>query len=1152
MSKQDEIFKKISEALLMDYSSVYFVNAVTNEYFWYSVNPEFHSLNIEQGGDDFFKNIIRDCKKVIYKEDQHIFTEDIQKDKLLALIQKGSTQSIEYRLMINGVPTWHALRMIRGLETDSDYIVFGVINIDKEVRHRELEQEIAHQKEIYNHITSSLAEQYDTLYYINIENGQYIEISSNDDYKKLNVPATGNDFFAESRRSIKKFVHPEDQDAITKLHYKDAMLANLKHRNSYSVAYRLVVNEQVKHIRLTEIMASDKKHLIICVENIDEEVKASIELEHDQQRSLTYSQIAESLASHYDLIYYVDAQTDYYLEFATHKIYGELEVQERGGDFFRIAETNADRIIHAEDRERLKLFLNKDNLLTQLENNSQLVIDYRMIVGNEDPQFTRMTVSWSSDKSHFIICIENRDEYVKRENEQLQALNTANEIARRDSLTGTRNITAYHEFEKELQAEIDGQTNAAFGIVVCDLNDLKIINDTQGHKAGDEYIKAACRLICRTFAHSPVFRVGGDEFAIVLNHSDFVDRESLISLFQKQVEENIRIGFGPIVASGIAEFQFNSDKTVEDVFKRADSRMYENKARLKEAKRVRETRSLKQTANVRTISDDRRKLLDVLFRSYEVVADGTYVYVCDMKYDFSKWSKNAIDLFGMPSEYMYGAGDIWEDFIHPEDREAYHKGIDAIFAGNSAGHDMQYRAKKTDGEYEVCTCRGVVIRDLAGEPDYFVGTIRTHGAQGHIDALTGLRNQYGFFEDLEAYIKRQSEMYVLIIGISKFSEVNEVYGYHFGNRVLQLFSRKMFDSIENRGMCYRLDGTKFAIIVNSLMFDDIEDAYNRFRNFFRERFEVDGKRIMLEVNCGALKIDTFKFDSQTIYAGVNFAYVESKSRHHGDMVLFHNDLNENNKQRLEKLHAIRSSITHGYRGFYLMYQPVVDAQTEKLIGAEALLRWKNDTYGTVPPDQFVPLLESDPLFPELGEWIIKEAIVTSKQILKNNPDFMMNINLSYTQLEKADFVDMVFHILEDMDYPPEHICFEVTERCRLLDIDLLKNVIASLKARGIKIALDDFGTGFSSVGIVRELPFDIIKIDREFVRKIEVNPVDRELVKYISGLASLFGAKVCVEGIETEGMRDILQDFHVESFQGYYYAKPLMPENIIEMVEKEK
>ena len=228
-----------------------------------------------------------------------------------------------------------------------------------------------------------------------------------------------------------------------------------------------------------------------------------------------------------------------------------------------------------------------------------------------------------------------------------------------------------------------------------------------------------------------------------------------------------------------------------------------------------------------------------------------------------------------------------------------------------------------------------------------------------------------------------------------------------------------------------------------------------------------------------------------------------------------------------------------------MYQPVVDAQTEQLIGAEALLRWRNDEYGTVPPDQFIPLLESDPLFPELGSWIIREAITVAKRVVESNPDFVININLSYTQLEKPDFVDMVFRILEEMRYPPENLCLEVTERCRLLDITLLKNVIASLKAKGILIALDDFGTGFSSVGIVRELPFDIIKIDREFVKKIEENNVDRELVKYISGLASLFGAKVCVEGIETEGMRDILQEFHVESFQGYYYAKPLDLNEII-------
>ena len=131
-------------------------------------------------------------------------------------------------------------------------------------------------------------------------------------------------------------------------------------------------------------------------------------------------------------------------------------------------------------------------------------------------------------------------------------------------------------------------------------------------------------------------------------------------------------------------------------------------------------------------------------------------------------------------------------------------------------------------------------------------------------------------------------------------------------------------------------------------------------------------------------------------------------------------------------------------------------------------------------------------------------------------------------------------ILNELEYPPEHLCFEVTERCRLLDLELLKNVIVYLKSRGVLVALDDFGTGFSSVGILKEIPFDIIKIDRSFVRRIEEDDIDRQLMQAFANLASVFGAKVCVEGIETEGMRDILKRLHVESFQGYYYAKPLL------------
>lgn len=1142
MTRQEEIFKTIAESLLADYTSVYYVNAVTNEYFWYSVNPEFHSLNLEQGGDDFFKNIIRDCKQVVYEEDQHIFIRDIQKEKLLSDMKKGTTQSIEYRLMIGGVPTWHSLTLIRGLDEKTDYIVLGVKNIDQQYRQREAEKEVARQKEIYDQITSSLAEQYDTLYYIDIATSTYSEISSTDEYKRLNVPATGNDFFTESRRSIRQYVHPEDQEMVLGLHYKDVMLKNLK-KGTFSLDWRLVVNGQVSHIRHTEIMARDEKHIIVCIKNIDAEVQARLAQKEDQKKRITYTQIAERLASHFDLIYYIDCENSNYAEFSTKKKSGELKVQDEGEDFFATSRGNVDRLIYSEDRDRLKLFLDRDHLISELESRRQVSEDYRMIGRDGKAQYTRMSVTYSSDHSHFIICVENRDKDVRKEQEHLTALSMANEMARRDPLTGTKNKTAYQETEKELQKQIT-KGRDAFGIVVCDINGLKMINDTEGHKAGDDYIRSCCSLICQIYRHSPVFRIGGDEFAVILKGKDYIVRENLLASLRRRVEESIRMGEGPVVASGMSELQ-PEDHLMTEIFNRADGMMYQEKARLKEMKLLQETRSLKKKANIRTISEDRRAQLDALFRSFEIIAEGTYVYVCDMKYDFSRWSKSAVDAYGLPSEYMYGAGDIWENQIHPEDRVAYHKGIDDIFSGNASGHDMQYRARRVTGEYDVCTCRGTVIRDLSGEPDYFAGTIRNHGIQGHIDTLTGLRNQYGFFEDLDSCIKRSSEISVILFGISHFSEINEMYGYHFGNRVLQAYARSVFETTGNAGHSYRIDGTKFAVISSTVSIDEMREKYERFRTWLHEDFQVDGKKVLLDLYCGALRVDSFDIDSQTIYSCLNYADEESKIHRKGELVEFRNEMNEKSYRRLELLQTIRASITRDYEGFYLLYQPVVKAETECMIGAEALLRWKSDLYGTVQPDAFIPVLESDPLFPQLGEWILREAILAAKQLLEQYPDFVMNVNLSYSQLEKPDFVDMVLRMLEDLHYPPEHLCLEVTERCRMLDLGMLKNVVMNLKSRGVQVALDDFGTGFSAVGIIREIPFDTIKIDRGFVMNIEKKEQDRRLIGSIVGLTSIFGAKVCAEGVETAGMRDILRKYEVKSFQGYYYSKPIMLEQVM-------
>lgn len=541
----------------------------------------------------------------------------------------------------------------------------------------------------------------------------------------------------------------------------------------------------------------------------------------------------------------------------------------------------------------------------------------------------------------------------------------------------------------------------------------------------------------------------------------------------------------------------------------------------------------------------RLKRLDSMFETFSIIAEGNYVYLCDMKCDYSRWSKSAVDYFNLPDRYMRNAGTIWEEHIHPDDRESYRNSIDKIFSGQDKGHNMQYRAKSADGNYVVCTCRGAVIRDENGEPEYFAGAIKNHGSLSYIDTITGLRSLYGFFDDLKTLLWKKAKTTAVIIGITGFSIINDVYGYKFGNKVLRKFSNFIQNIFGNAGAVYRMDGTKFAILTRNMNQDEISVLYNKLQEKVSHTFFIEEERISLSLNAGLMIIDDFDIASETVYSCLKYAYYESKNRRLGDMVIFENIQNDDNKKFMEKLNVIRNSVIENCEGFYLCYQPIMYADTEKLKGMEALVRWKNEKYGTVPPVQFVPILEQDVLFPELGKWILRQAMTDGKIFLEKYPDFIMNVNISYAQLERSDFVSDVFSLLQETGFPPENLCLEITERCRLLDIDILNNMFRIFREHGIKIALDDFGTGFSSLGVLRTLPIDTVKIDREFVKDIEKSTSDQNTVKFISSLAGAFSAEVCVEGVETAQMRDFLRNYGIKSFQGYYYSKPIPMEELI-------
>lgn len=460
------------------------------------------------------------------------------------------------------------------------YYAIGCL-IGTGVVHTFVEQDEKQEKELYNNIAASLAKDYEAIYYIDIETGRYGEFSTSREYESMNVPMTGEDFYTETQENAARYAHPDDREFAQSLYTRDSMKKHLEGKTSYSYKYRIMVNGEARYFRFTVMLADDKKHFVLYEKNIHDEITAETAALESQKNHITFGQIAESLALNYDAVYYVDANDSSYISYATNDLYGLLEVRNEGDDYFAESRKYLEQLAHPDDRERVLSKLDKDYFLTKLEDLRQYTIDHRIILNGKD-QYTRLNVRKTSDSSHFIISVENIDDEVRKEKEHILALNSEKELARRDELTGTKNKTAYTELERSVQANIDnGLDYLPFAIVVCDTNNLKKINDTKGHKAGDKYIKASAMLLCRIFSHSPVFRIGGDEFVVFLRGDDYSSRERLIRELYDQVQENLSKKEGPIIAAGMSEYNPETDTKVSDIFERADNLMYENKRFIK-------------------------------------------------------------------------------------------------------------------------------------------------------------------------------------------------------------------------------------------------------------------------------------------------------------------------------------------------------------------------------------------------------------------------------------------------------------------------------------------------------------------------------------------------------------------------------------------
>ena len=462
--------------------------------------------------------------------------------------------------------------------------------------------------------------------------------------------------------------------------------------------------------------------------------------------------------------------------------------------------------------------------------------------------------------------------------------------------------------------------------------------------------------------------------------------------------------------------------------------------------------------------------------------------------------------------------------------------------------ELGSRMRGKNGIYSMFTFHAKAICDENHNPEYLVIIIKNENIFPDIDPQTDLYSYARYVKDLERGIEREEKLAILQIQVEGFNTFNLIYGLDYSGELLRAIAHKFIFMMDMDKAVYRLECERFVFILKKAGREDLIDFEQKVRHALGNGIMVDGKTISFKMSSGAILLENYRGDSSSVRGQVAYALDHSVRKHQGQLVIFNDEVQTSRGVDFTLMKAIHQSVQNNCEGFYLEYQPIVAAKTGEVVGAEALVRWKHEPYGVVPPGMFIEWMETDPSMYDLGNYVLRTALMEMKNLLILKSDFFVDVNVSVKQLERPEFRGEVLKILADTAFPADHLCMELTERCKDFPLDKLKQEVEFFQSYGIRVAMDDYGTGSASSSIVMNIPMDEIKIDMSFIRNIMDNIKNQEMVRSILYFAGKSNMTTCLEGVESEELRNYLQNYNATWFQGYYYAKPLSVTDLAEMI----
>lgn len=516
-------------------------------------------------------------------------------------------------------------------------------------------------------------------------------------------------------------------------------------------------------------------------------------------------------------------------------------------------------------------------------------------------------------------------------------------------------------------------------------------------------------------------------------------------------------------------------------------------------------------------------------------------------------SDGCLALTGYRPEDLVGNCALgYNDVILPEDRARVREST--LLPGQLPGrYAIEYRIRRADGAIRIVGERGTPVLDEHGDVVAYEGFIeditersgyRTHiEQQANYDALTGLANRRLLNDRLSQAILRaerdRSRVAVAFIDLDQFKIINDTFGHELGDNLLRTMAERLTGCVRQSDTVARQGGDEFVLLLTG--YQDSEEllgVIQRVHAAIDKPWQSGRREFHVTCSVGVAVYPNDGRNADVLLRNADVAMYKAKSSGRNNFQFFTAELNRMMVERVAIEHRLRNALSR--KQLLLQYQPRVDVGNGRVVGAEALLRWRMPRQGVISPARFISVAEETGLIVPIGKWVLQAACQQAMAWqVAGLPPLVMSVNVSPRQFRQDNIVQTIAEALHDSGLPPRYLQIELTEGLAMQDAENHVRMLDEIKALGVQIAIDDFGTGYSSLGYLKRFPVDQLKVDRSFVQDLATDPDDAAIVQAIIVLGHQLGLRIVAEGVENDAQYRFLRSSGCDEMQGYLFGRPM-------------